>query len=168
MRFPRLPENRVVLLTAIIFLIACATPAIDFGYSSPDAMIKGVKPGFTAFFLGFLALVLGALSSVENPRSMTLLHLLFSTAWLANPILFFGCIQLRRRRYSCAIVAGMTALVLGGLFLYLIERDMRRDRILVGAYIWLGSMLVMVMGAVLVRTKNRLDLGRAGELVVRQ
>jgi hypothetical protein len=153
MRLPRRPENRVVLLTAIIFLIACATPAIDLGYHSPDDMIRGVQLGIHAFALGCLTLVLGALSLVENPRSTTVVGLLFSTTWLANPILFFGCIQLSRRRYSRAIVAGMTALVLGGLYLFVSACNLGRPRPLVGTYIWLGSMVVMTTGAVLCRRR---------------
>jgi hypothetical protein len=121
-------------------------------------MIRGAQWGIIAFALGWLGFFLGFLSLVENPGLNTLLGLLFQMAWVANPILFFGCIQLSRRRYLRAIVAGITALVLGGLFLvsaWNLGPFAVRARPLVGAYIWLGSMIVMTAGAVLVRAKDR-------------
>jgi hypothetical protein len=157
MRLPKRPENRIVILTAYLFVIACATPAIDLGHSSPDDMIRGAQFGISAFLLGGFGLGLALLSALENPGLQSGLGFLLSMSWLANPSLFVGCVLLRRKKYKGALVAGMIALVLGCWYLvnaWHLGPVPLRARPLVGAYLWLGSMAVLTLGAMVVRIRE--------------
>jgi peptidoglycan/LPS O-acetylase OafA/YrhL len=154
MHLPSRPENRVVLLAALLFLIACALPAIDLPHDSPDDMIRGPQLGITAFLLGGFGLGLSLLSLMENPGLHSVLVLMFSASWVANPSLLVGCVLLRRKKYKGAIIAGMIALVLGCWYLinaWNLGPVPTRALPLVGAYFWLGSMVVLTTGATVMR-----------------
>jgi hypothetical protein len=148
----------VVLLSVLLFLVACAIPAIDLEHYAPDDMIHGPQLGVVTFALGCLGLGLSVLSLVENPRLDHLFGFLFYLTWVANPIFLVGCVQLRREKYRGAILAGSLALLLCGWYLvnacHLGPYPIRAHS-LAGSFIWIASMAVMTAGAVIVRARTR-------------
>jgi hypothetical protein len=122
----------VMFLAALLYVAACVAPAIDFGPQSGDpsgASLHGVAKGFTALIGGWVSL-LG-------------LHL----AWLANPLLFFGWILLGVSKSPYAVTAGLLALALGAWYLGF---STSYGRPLLGAYLWVGSMVVFALGALFI------------------
>jgi hypothetical protein len=132
----------VILCSLILFFAACASTALEFTKNESEAV---VWPGAAAFFLGALGPLIGCF------------------AWFANPFLLAAMVLLffRQNFYAglCAGLALLISLNTWGLFTCDIPGDeggtskLILQRIGAGAYLWIGSMAVVLIGAFLVPRK---------------
>ena len=79
-------------------------------------------------------------------------------AWCANPVLWAGCLLLAARRWRLTALAGCLALVLGSAMLLAVVINYARADIRwsvadyrVGYWLWLGSMALLVLAALVGR-----------------
>lgn len=110
------------------YLASLATYGISFCLPAFEIGVEGrgtSESGFSAFLVAFLALgqeYFGGLASF--------------LVWLANPAFWIGVVLLATGRPTAALVASCAALLLGCSFVF-------GPLILVGYYVWLGSMALL-------------------------
>jgi len=117
--------------------LACFLPALDFGSRSEDSfdILSGQDIGLVLLLIGW----------VDGNAAIP---------WSANVVLLGAAVCLCLRCYaSAATLAGLATLL--GLATWL-DRHIP-GRPLVGAYLWLGSMIVLAVGAEWARRRNRPD-----------
>ncbi|HEY8601227.1 MAG TPA: hypothetical protein VIL85_22540 [Thermomicrobiales bacterium] len=128
------------------FGAACALPALDFravlatGVPTPaSALVPQPWPGFALLLLGWAGLL-----SLE-------------VAWLANPLLALAWLALGLRRWRSALILSVVALLFAadlslGRTITVIgdtaTTQMFVDRVRPGCYLWVASIVVVALGAV--------------------
>jgi hypothetical protein len=118
---PRQPtRSHLVGLSKLLFVAACATPAVEFGQGGGQP--RGPKVGLYVLLIGWIVPLGG---------------------WVGNVFLFLGWL-LRRRDPRTAAAVGLIGLAFG--ISYLVRPIVQP---LVGAYLWAGSLGVFALGAVL-------------------
>jgi hypothetical protein len=94
---------------------------------------------------------------------------LFLAPWFANPVLLVGCVALLRGQCHCAAVLGLVALALGltAWAVLIPPYDLMPPSegitgLYAGYYLWLASMVALVIGAVVASAVAQL-CGKAAE-----
>ena len=149
------PAIRPVVLAAVplLFMIACLSPAIDFGpqRGGPEDL-HGVVRGWVAFVFGGVMAIIVA--SHDGEWSVKFAFV----SWLANPLVVFGWILLACKRPRGAAAAGLLAVILGAWYL-----AFPFGRPLIGAYIWVTSSGVLAGGALAARLVRERPTTEPGE-----
>lgn len=138
----RHPRARTIFAVppVILFILACATPAISFS-----------QHGETGFWLGWGMLPFGWLGLFGGGEPHP------QIGWYANPILLVAWVMLLLGKWKGSIVLGLLALAIGLTSFSLRSMDIGIDfpsvlsdiKLGIGAYLWLASMLAIVLGAAL-------------------
>lgn len=129
----------MLIAAAVLFLMACATPALDLrGTDAPES--QNIWWGWQALILGWLGMLGG------------------DFAWLANVFFLSALICLGFGRWRTAMVFAVVALVFAADTLRLTAAGVPSDeggtgklvlhQVLIGCYLWAGSMVVTAGGAV--------------------
>ena len=143
----------VLAAVSLLFMIACLSPAIDFGQRGGPEGLRGVVRGWTALVLGWVAAIIIA----PIPQLGWSQKLVFAS-WLANPLVVFGGILLAYKRHRGAAAAGLLAVILGAWYL-----AFPFGRPLIGAYIWVASSGVLAGGALAARLVRERPTTEPGE-----
>jgi hypothetical protein len=138
------------------FGAACALPALDFravlatGVPTPaSALVPQPWPGFALLLLGWAGLLSLEVAWLANP--------LLALAWLANPLLALAWLALGLRRWRSALILSVVALLFAadlslGRTITVIgdtaTTQMFVDRVRPGCYLWVASIVVVALGAV--------------------
>ena len=137
-------RGRLILLaiTLFIYLIACATPALEF--NDPN---DAVYYGFRILIIGWLGALIGQFG------------------WFANLFLLVSIFLLLFRRWIGALISSLLALVIAlqtfMLFSQKVPANEAATRQLdllslkVGFYLWLASMICLGIGALILRNRER-------------
>jgi hypothetical protein len=120
---------------AVLFGAACYCPAVRVGgYGALLGDWQEDYRGLRALLFGWLTLFFGP--------------------WLANPVLFLGCVALLRGQCRRTAVLGLVALALGltARAVLIAPYDLMPPSqgitgLYTGYYLWLGSMVALVVGA---------------------
>jgi hypothetical protein len=140
----------VVLFTCLaFFLTACACPALVFKNTngSTEAMY-----GFSVLVVGWLGILVG------------------QVAWYANFVIGLSLIFLLFRRWLTAALLALVAVAIAADTLLLFSKEIPADEggvnkmylvhIGPGFYFWVASMLVVVVGAIILRLRGRAGAGQ--------
>lgn len=132
----------------LAFFLSLALPALEFHPSRRDDA-DYVWSGGQALILGWQAVF------VRN------------FAWFANPAYFVSVLLLFRRRWRAAAAVGSLALLLALHALALVGRQLPADeggvnvtaliRLHAGFYVWLASMLAVIVGALVAFRRGSLQ-----------
>jgi hypothetical protein len=132
----------VLAITGLLYLIACATPALEF-----DDTQQSIFYGFHILIIGWLA------------------ALIAQFAWFANLILLVSIFLLLFRQWIATFIGSLLAFILAlqtfMLFSQKIPADGAATRHLllqnmkIGFYFWLASMLCIGIGALILRHGER-------------
>jgi hypothetical protein len=123
----------VIVLSTVLFALSLAGYVTSFFLPAFDIVVEGkhdVSPGYAAFLLSLINF-----GGLGGGRPFLV--------WLANPAFVTGVIMFAVRRAKRASLAAGAAAVFGMGFAF-------EPYILVGYYVWLGSM-VLLLGASLAR-----------------
>jgi hypothetical protein len=148
------PYRAPLLISCGLYLAACALPATEWwntpeGYRTDDPLKGGhyvTAPGWECLLLGWMFV-----PYVVQVGSFGTL------AWLANPLALVGAALLVVRRPTGAAAFGVASFVVGAL--YVIDPPGRPehehpDVPRVGALLWLGSFLALVIAATIRRRRS--------------
>ncbi len=136
----------VCVVTFLVFVAACLSPAIDLGpqIGGPElASPHGINSGARALFWGWTHLIVFIVKSASWSEKAT------SLTWFANPLALISLILLACRISAPATVLAGVAFALCVWFL-----AVPHGQPLIGAYLWVisvgllffGAAFVMVMG----------------------
>jgi len=136
--------RRVVLVSLVLFAIACCLPALEFKHSNGpnDAMW-----GAGALLMGCLGIFAGI------------------GAWYANPFCFIGMVLGFFRKGVLAAIAGIIAIAIAANTFSVLGRVLPADegdvnhmtvvRLLPGCYVWMASLVVLPLAALFRRAKPK-------------
>jgi len=139
-----------VLFTCLaFFVIACASPALVFLKTG----------GGTEQWPGFQVLVVGWLGILVE-----------QFAWCANLVMALSLIFLLFRRWLAAAILALVALAIAADTLLLFSHEVPADEGNVnklqlvhlgpGFYFWVASMVVVVVGAIILRRRSKAGIGQ--------
>jgi hypothetical protein len=135
--------HRIRRLSAAVFLVACAAPAIDLGDKPRDGP-HGVYRGGAALAYGWLSTFTTVERALQGQGrgapAGDFARIVADHAWSANVFLLAGWL-LFRRRPGAAAVAGLIALSIGVTYLIYPLRGR-----LPGVYLWVGSLVLFSIG----------------------
>lgn len=139
-----------ILFTGLaFFLIACACPALLFRHTGGTI---DVWEGGKALGLGWMGLLVGQF------------------AWCANPVMVLSLIFLLFRRWLAATILALVALAIAANTLLLFSQEipadeantykLRLEHLGIGFYFWVASMIIVVVGAFILRQHSRAGAGQ--------
>lgn len=147
-----LPLSAKIRATALIFSlvlfgISCSLPALEF---ITDEKLRTPVDGGLALMVGWLGLVSG------------------QVGWLANIALLFGMLFLWRYRIGATVLCALLALGLAAHTFALFNQSlpeydqaanmMQLYQLKSGFYVWAGSMISLLIGAIATHTVGRMRL----------
>ncbi|MFN8442824.1 MAG: hypothetical protein U0175_18755 [Caldilineaceae bacterium] len=138
------------LLTILLFILACAVPALEFRHycSDPANYDMVTWEGLRALALGWMGLFVGMIGWYANPFWLFgMLAYLFNFRWVARILLFI------------ALVLALTSFMLIDTSVPADEANVCKlmlETPLIGFYLWLGAMVFGFFVAV--RGKRRVRL----------
>jgi hypothetical protein len=129
-----------LLLSLILFVAACCTPALEFRHSSgPNTAMWGAAVlgvGWSGIFAGVVA-------------------------WYANPFWLLGMVLAVFRQRKVGVAAGIIAAIIASTTFFVIGRELPADegdvthmaivRLLPGCYCWLASLVTLPVAALVQR-----------------
>ncbi len=132
----------VLGLVVLMYLIACATPALEF--NDPD---DAIYYGFRIVIVGWLGALIGQFG------------------WFANLFLLVGIFLLLFRRWIATFVSTVLGLAIALQTLMLFSQPVPADEagirhvelqhIKIGFYFWLASLLCLGVGVLILRNRER-------------
>lgn len=137
-------RQAVLICGSILFFLACVFPALEFRRNE-----NGIEtwPGFQILIIGWMGMLIGQF------------------AWFANPFLLGAALSLfLKRRRACVICAGLALLIslhTFALFGTTVPADeggvgkLFLQRVREGTWLWLASIVVMLVGGCLARLDPR-------------
>ena len=151
-----------LLISCGLCLAACALPATDQwkipdGYRTDDPL-KGehyeTVPGIGCLLFGWI----GVFSFLEYPANWDYSSGFGWAAWLANPLALAGAVLLIFRRPTGAAAFCFLSVVVGMLFVIDPPRVRGHSDIpRVGAVLWLGSLVVLTIAAMIRRGGSKVE-----------
>jgi hypothetical protein len=134
----------VIFTGLAFFLIACASPALVFITTGGSTEVwEGAK----VLGLGWMGMLVGQI------------------AWCANPVMVLSLIFLLFRRWLAAAILTLVALAIAANTLLLFSQEipvdeastskLRLEHLGIGFYFWVASMIVVVVGAIILRRRGR-------------
>ena len=134
--------RRDILLHAawVLYILSLASYALSFLLPAFEIVVEGqhdTSYGYDAFLV--------ALAAAWQP---ILGGLLSFVVWLANPAYWAGAVFFARGRYWRSAAASIAALVLGCHFVF-------APLILVGYFVWLGSMALLAVASAVSLVRER-------------
>jgi len=137
-------EIGVVLACLVVFLIACAAPALEFRDTNTAA--PNVMQGFQVLLMGWLGVFAGQL------------------AWFANPLFATGLLLLSLRRRTAALVCGTVAVLVAGDTFVLFSQQLPANEgdvgklilqhLKAGFYLWAAALVLLPLGALILRQRT--------------
>lgn len=137
-------EIGVVLACLVLFLIACAAPALEFRDTNTSA--PNVMQGFQVLLMGWLGAFAGQL------------------AWFANPLFATGLILLSLHRRTAALVCGTLAMLVACDTLVLFSQQLPANEgdvgklllqhLKAGFYLWAAALVLLPLGALILRQRT--------------
>ena len=134
--------KRGLYCSLTLFIVACCLPALEWHKAGqPNDMMYGLRAltvGWSGIFAGVIA-------------------------WYANPVWVFGLFFGALRKPVLAAISGVIALAIALMTFTYVGLELPGDeggvtktaivRLLPGFYCWIGSMVAMIVAAMLPRTK---------------
>jgi hypothetical protein len=126
-----------------LYAVACALPCLEYETFAGE---REIWYGYAILLEGWMAILVG------------------QVAWLANPLWLLAMLFFVFRRWSLALTCALGGLLLAGSALLLFRQNVVLDigggiipqqRPLIGVPVWLLSQLVLFIGAVLMRHRQR-------------
>jgi len=136
-------EMKVVLIPVILYLVACAIPALEW---SNSAKPNDVMLGLRAFAVGWSGILAGVL------------------AWYANPFWLLGIILAAFRKPMWTLAPGLIAIAISATIFSDIGRELPGDeggvtktaiiKLLPGCYVWMASLVTLPLAALIQKLRT--------------
>ena len=135
-----LAVNKFIGASALVFVVACCLPALEFKNSSAqnDIMLglRALAIGWSGFFAGILS-------------------------WYANPLWLVAIVFSLMRKPTLSLCFGALAVIVAFTTFKILGRELPADegnvtkmtviKILPGCYVWLASLAITPLGALMQR-----------------
>jgi hypothetical protein len=146
-RLPWKPRIIALLISFVLYGLACALPVLDFSKADGSPNPDGPTFGFAALVTGWLAILIGQFAWLANLLWLLSLLLVLLRGWIASAITGILAVLLALHTYtlySQRVPANEAATE----FLYL-------RGIKFGFYVWLASFLAISISAIILRQRER-------------